>query len=160
MNKIKTFANGSFLSYGRGKIDDYCVYFHPIDHKKYAPTDKMYFGSLKKMAETYSVKKVYGDFCKVYNRVKKDIKQKDLDYVSKLAKTYGEDALKMDIIFSIFYLAMVSEQKKKNAILGKRIKRLGVHRMLIDNVPISYATTYMIGVPWRKLDKECRACGF
>ncbi len=40
----------------------------------------------------------------------------------------------MEIWFNVLYAGMVAEENKENAVLKKRIKRLGMHQVLIDGL--------------------------
>jgi hypothetical protein len=39
----------------------------------------------------------------------------------------------MELWFTVLYAGMISEENKTNAILKKRVKRLGIHQVLIQN---------------------------
>ena len=49
-------------------------------------------------------------------------------------------------IFSILYMAMIAEERKAGTRLGKRIKRLGIHKLLIENIPVREAANFMRGI--------------
>ena len=49
------------------------------------------------------------------------------------------------------YMTMLAEEKKENAILGKKIKRLGAYNLLYDEYPIDYIVKYMRNMRWYKL---------
>ena len=66
----------------------------------------------------------------------------------------------IDVIFSILYMAMIAEERKKNTRLGKRIKRLGIHKLLIEKSNVLDAANFMRGMGWREIDSLCRARGF
>ena len=66
----------------------------------------------------------------------------------------------MDKYFTIFYAGMIAEENKKHAILKKRIKRLGLHQILIEDADPKYAATFSEGKKWRELDVECTNRGF
>lgn len=159
-NRIKTFSNGSYLFYGRGRFDDWCVYFTNASGEKKVPKDKHYFCSLRKMARKHGVKKVYEDFVQVYDLAGEEVKQEDLETISKISEHYQEDALLLDILFSILYMAMISEERKAFSILGKRIKRLGIHILLWENATLDYACNFMKGMRWREISALCEARGF
>jgi len=55
---------------------------------------------------------------------------------------------------------MVAENVKKNTRLGKRIKRLGVHDLLLESGEVAHAAHFMRGLGWREIDVLCRARGF
>ena len=47
----------------------------------------------------------------------------------------------------------------RNAILKKRIKKLGVYNLFFDGYNISYVITYMRGMHWKELDKLMKERG-
>jgi len=55
---------------------------------------------------------------------------------------------------------MISEENKANTRLGKRIKRLGVHKLLIENQPVYEAANFMRGMDWRTIDRLCAERNF
>jgi hypothetical protein len=72
------------------------------------------------------------------------------------------DSLETEIIFTILFAAMVAEENKANTRLGAKIKRLGVHQVLMDTPPISsrIAANYSRGMKWQEINKECSDRGF
>ena len=84
-----------------------------------------------------------------------------LAYITQIANEYEEqDVLEIDVMFSILYLAMISEENKENSKLGKRIKRLGIYSLLKENKTIEESATFMKGMKWREIDKICIERGF
>ena len=63
-------------------------------------------------------------------------------------------------MLSVLYLAMIAEERKANTKLGKRIKRLGVHKLLFDGGNVSNSANFMRGMGWREIDALCRQYGF
>lgn len=57
-------------------------------------------------------------------------------------------------------MAMISEEQKEHTKLGKRIKRLGIHKLLIEGIPVNKAANFMRGMKWREIDKICLKLGF
>lgn len=55
---------------------------------------------------------------------------------------------------------MIAEENKLNAILKKRIKRLGMYQVLVQNYPPSVAANYSKGKKWRELDALMVHYGF
>ena len=86
--------------------------------------------------------------------------QESLRRISIIAGSYGEDALLVDVIFSILYMAMIAEEQKANTRLGKRIKRLGIYKLLIENRSVYEAANFMRGMGWREIAKLCEERGF
>lgn len=55
---------------------------------------------------------------------------------------------------------MIAEENKDYAILKKRIKRLGMHQILIEKISPEKASNFSRGRNWRELDKICKEYGF
>ena len=157
---IKEFENGTFLEYDRGGFDDWCVYFTDTNGTRKPPRDVDYFKQLTELAEKYSVEKVYTDYVQVYNLTGKEVEQSALAEISRISASYGRDALDVDVIFSILYMAMIAEERKKYTRLGKRIKRLGIYKLLIEKRSVYEAANFMRGMGWRDIDALCRERGF
>lgn len=160
---IKKYDDGSYLEFDKGGFDDWCVYFVISDGSRTAPTDTGYFNQLKQYAAQYGAEKVYNDFVSVYSLTNKKVEQTTLDKITQIASLYNKkagDALDMDIVFTILYMAMIAEENKQYTRLGKRIKRLGVHMVLAENVDVNKAATCMNGKRWHEIDKMCRERGF
>ena len=157
---IKEFENGTFLEYDRGGFDDWCVYFTDTNGTRKPPRDVDYFKQLTELAEKYSVEKVYTDYVQVYNLTGKEVEQPALAEISRISASYGRYALDVDIIFSILYMAMIAEERKKYTRLGKRIKRLGIYKLLIEKRSVYEAANFMRGMGWRDIDALCRERGF
>lgn len=157
---IKSFSDGSYLEYDRGSFDDWCVYLTKNNGIRKPPRDMDYFCQLKELAGNYGVEQVYSDYVRVYNHTNRSVEKTVLDEISEIASRYGHDALEVDVIFSILYMAMIAEERKKNTRLGKRIKRLGIYVLLVENRTVSEAANFMRGMGWRDIDVLCRERGF
>ena len=154
---ILKFPDGSFIYQCRGKFDGFMFKLN-----NYAVKDIDYFTVLKQLADKYSVDKVYNDFVTVYNLVLININSNDWVAIKNIANTYNqEDFLAVAKVFCILYVTMLAEENKRNAILGKRIKRLGVYQILKLNMPISVAVNFSRGKSARNfLMPLCEKYGF
>ena len=159
---IKTFSDGSYLEYDKGKFDEWCVYLSSPYGNRHPPRDVDYFFELKELSKKYGVNRLYQDYILVYQRTNGYVSNEVLSFISQIAKTYGVDALKIDTIFSILYMymAMIAEERKQNTRLGKRIKRLGIYALLIENRTVWDSANFMRGMGWREIDALCKAKGF
>lgn len=157
---IKRFPDGSFLEYDRGVFDEWCVYLTNASGNRKAPRDTDCFTQLKGLAELFGTDKVYGDYVKIYDSTDKQISKESLDSITILSKEYGASAIQVDTIFSVLYMAMIAEEKKAGTRLGKRIKRLGIHKLLIENSPVHDAANFMRGMSWRNIARLCEERGF
>ena len=157
---IKRFADGTFLEYDAGNFDRWCVYYTDRRGERKPPRDVDYFGQLKEFARRYGVDKVYNDYVTVYDMTAHDIEQAVLSRITAIARDYNGDALQVDVLFSILYMAMIAEERKQYTRLGKRIKRLGVYSLLIENKSIEESANFMRGKTWREISALCDARGF
>ena len=160
MNKIKDFNNGCSLIYDSGKFDDWCIFYMLQNGKKIPPHDTEYFDGLLNLGKIFGVNKVYEDFKIIFLLTEKSIKKEALKKIEELSLTYGEYRFNAEGIFTILYAAMVAEENKENSILGKRIKMLGVHSLLIENKGVDYSANFMRGMSWTVLDNMCKERGF
>lgn len=162
MSAVKTFADGSYLEFGWGGFDEWCVYYVSPQGQREPPKDVDYFRALANYAQKYGAQKLYSDFVAVYDRTTGSECRPEVNReISDIAATYrSEDSLRIDKIFSILYMAMIAEQNKKGTRLGKRIKRLGVHVLLWENATPEYAANCMKGLPWKTIDGWCHERGF
>lgn len=158
--RIKTFSDGSYLEYDFGKFDNWCVYlYRPNYDQRIAPRDIDYFSHIKSLSEKYTSQKIYDDFVKIYDKVSNKPKSEDLYLISEISKSYSNDIdniIDIDILYSILYMAMISEERKENTRLGKRIKRLGIYYLLFENYSVQDAANFMRGKGWKEIDRLCK----
>lgn len=158
--RIKEFRDGSFLEYDLGAFDDWCVYLTDANGLRKAPRDTDYFRQLKNLSTQYGENKVYADYVAVYDLTGTQVENAVFNVIAQRALSYGENALSVEIMLSVLYLAMIAEERKANMKLGKRIKRLGVHKLLFDGGNVSNSANFMRGMGWREIDALCRQYGF
>lgn len=144
---IQKFDDGSYLEFDQGQFDQWCIYLETSKKERYdnwcvqsmnrfAPKDEKYFDSISKYAKVHSKNKVYSDFVKIYDCTQSTIETDVLELISKISKNYGNDSTEIEILFCILYAGMVAEENKQYSVLGKRVKRLGIHQLLIDEKPL------------------------
>ena len=158
--KINGFNNGGFIEFDKGSFDNWCVYVVKPNGERFAPTDIQYFLRLKKLGEKYGTKRIYDDFTVIFNRTTKEIDKNIFKLISILSKFYSKHSLEMEIWFNVLYAGMIAEENKANAILKKRIKRLGIHQVLIDGLEPEVAASFSKGIKWQDLDRLMKAKGF
>lgn len=148
---------GYEIFFSSGKFDEWCVYIDKNEYNNNIPLDKDYFEWILNLTKKYGVKQVYNDFLIVYDSADEKFNEKTCSSIChEIDKHYDEDTTHWWIIF---YMTMVAECKKKNSILKKRIKHLGVYNILFDKYEIDYVTKYMRGKSWRYLDKLMKERG-
>ena len=158
--KLNHLCNGVFIEFDSGCFDKWCVFVNMPDKQRFAPTDVQYFSRLKIIGETFGPKKIYDDFVVIYNRTSKNVDSNVFNLILALSKTYNEFAEEMELWLNVIYAGMIAEENKENAILKKRIKRLGMHQVLIDNLSPEKAAVFSKGKKWKELDEIMKTKGF
>jgi len=158
---IKEIANNRKVVFAQGRFDDWCVYIIEGNGNKKAPFDIEYFRDLKNISQKYKNDKVYNDFVSIYNQTDSKINQGTLNLINRIVDTYlKEDRILVEQWFSVIYAGMIAEENKRNAILKKRIKRLGMHQTLILNYEPDIAANFSKGKKWKDLDVIMKKLGF
>jgi hypothetical protein len=157
---IKTISDGSVIEFAEGSFDNWCVYLTRKGDTRFAPRDVQYFTELQSFAKKYTSRKIYDDFVKIYEITDSKINKEVLDKITDISNDYGKDKVIIDIWFTVIYAGMIAEENKKFAILKKRIKRLGMHQILIENQAPSFAANFSKGKKWRELDAIMKEYGF
>lgn len=161
MTQIKEFSDGTILEQGQGTFDDYCVYITRPEGRRYAPRDKDYFAFFIEKAKIHTPEKIYSDYVRIYDQTTSQIDDKVLADIDSISKHYqGKDTLEFNIWFSVIYLGMVAEEKKKNAVLKKRIKRLGMYQILFEKMSAEDAASFSRGKKVPELSPLCKERGF
>jgi hypothetical protein len=161
MATIKTFSDGSSLEYDHSSFDDWCVYLTRPNATRKPPHDTEYFQALLALGEKYGMQRVCDDYVAVYGLTGKKVDSRTLKAISQLARSYSEeDKLIVAIVLSILCMAMVAEEQKEYTRLGKRIKRLGIHRLLLENCGVYESANFMRGLGWKIIDGLCKERGF
>lgn len=138
---VKNFSDGTVVEIDRGRFDDWCIYIAGTCNR-HAPKDVAYFTVVRGFGKRYGVDKVYADFISIYDKTSKSLDRSVLDHIETLSKDYGEYSNKL------------------GTKLGKRIKRLGIHQVLYDRYSPAAAASFSRGLPWTRIDNECKLRGF
>ena len=160
--RIKDFPDGSYLEFAPGKFDEWCVYMvNPNKGVRKPPLDSEYFGFLKAKSTIFGVDKIYADFVTIYEQTGREISSEVLAQIDEIVSNgYGEQWLNFSKVYTILYMAMIAEDKKAHTRLGKRIKRLGIYTLLIEDYPVERAANFMRNMGWKEIDTLCRERGF
>lgn len=157
---IKSFSDGAYLEYGRGSFDDWCVYMIEPNGSRRPPLDRDYFSDIKDLSHKYGIDALYSAYVYVYNNTGKEVDDSGLKAAEQASLDFGEDQLRLHKIFTILYMAMIAEENKRYTKLGKRIKRLGIYKLLYENASVDDAANFMRGMGWKDIDALCRERGF
>jgi hypothetical protein len=157
---IKIINNRIRIEFDTGSFDNWCVYLTRPGLARYAPTDIEYFSWLKQQALIFGVAKIYNDFISFYEFTGKEIDLTLLDKITILSKDYTSVSEEADTWFTIIYAGMIAEENKANTILRKRIKRLGMHQLLLENFRPEEAANFSKNKKWKDLDILMKQKGF
>jgi hypothetical protein len=150
---IHKIGNGNIVEFDTGKFDGWCVYLKRPHQERYAPKDTEYFGMMANLGKKYGFLKVYDDFVSIYHATHKQLDNDVLKLISDLSKAYKEDTEETEIWFTILYAGMIAEENKEHAILGKKIKRLGMYQVLIEKMSPLEAAVFSKGKKWKDWKK-------
>ncbi len=160
MGVVKRFSDGSFLEYAKGNFDGWCVYVNTPNGLRRPPLDRNYFSFLQRLGAAFGFQRVYDDFVRVYDRTGNAVDQDVFSLIASIASGYPGCSLPVEQVFSILYLTMIAEENKAYTRLGKRIKRLGVHCLLLEGMPVNEASDFTRGMPWQSIAAMCQQRGF
>jgi len=157
---IKNIRNRNLVEFDKGLFDQWCVYLTRHGLQRYAPKDTEYFSILNNLGNTFGKAKIYNDFTVFYNLTTYKVDNTILECITTLSNDYESSAEEVDIWFTVIYAGMVAEENKVNAILKKRIKRLGMHQVLLENIEPETAANFSKGKKWKELDALMKTKGF
>ena len=166
---VKSFPGSTSISFTEGKFDRWCVQERVFFWTR-RPTDTDCFTRLLDLAQRYGRDKVMADFTAVYDAMGVRPPQGDLlpsdsvlDLITRLSGAYAAapgDSVRADRLFTTLYLTMIAEENKARAVLGKRIKRLGVHLVLMEGRTPAEAAAFPVGKKAAELSALCKSYGF
>ena len=157
---IKKFSDGSLLEYDNGSFDEWCIYFTSPNQPRAAIKDIEIFTQLDRLGQKINSIQLYRNFLSVYRQTSATIDQAVLRLIDELACQYIEDEANFNFLLTYLYAGMVAEENKEGAILRKRIKRLGVHQLLVEERPATYCANFSRGKSWKEIVIECEVRGF
>ena len=158
--RINTINQKHIVEFDQGKFDHWCVYLQREGKQRYAPVDEEYFAFFKNLASKYGAAKVYNDFVAVYNVTNGKHEESVIRLIRSLSASYGADAEDVEIWFSIIYGGMIAEENKTGMVLKKRMKRLGMHKILLEGYEPRVAAKFSFGKKWRELNILMKERGF
>jgi hypothetical protein len=157
---IQKFSDGSKLEYDEGKFDSWGIWLTRPGQQRYMPRDVEYFNSLQLFGGKHGSQKIYADFVDVFEHTNQDVEQATLSRIRQMALKYGADSLEIEILLVILYAGMIAEENKENTRLGKRVKRLGVHQVLEENMSAAKAANFSRGMKAFQIADLCVQRGF
>jgi hypothetical protein len=157
---IRQYSDGLSVEFDSGNFDDFCVFVRDDKGSRYAPLDTEYFKQLLDFSQRVGNEKMYADFLRVYDATTDNVTNESLRLIEEIAMDYEPERVLFARTLTIIHMGMVAEINKKFTKLGKRIKRLGVHKLLVEGASIDEAANFMRGMNWKEIDNLCRDRGF
>jgi hypothetical protein len=158
---IAVLSSGVSLQFVTGRIDDWCIEIKYPTGKKSYPLDSEYFTELQDINKEEPT--IYEDYVKIYDLTTKEVSEEVKALCFELASKYSKPN-KVERLFLTLYAGMIAEINKKingkPSKLGKRIKRLGMHQVLVEQANPVIVANYSRGMSWQGIDAECKARGF
>lgn len=154
------FLNGVKVGFETGSFDDWQVNIIDQNGEKHAPLDREYFSELLVLKDLIGAEETYELFVKIFEKTEKTVDPRVIRFISEVAEELNEIKSDIDILFTIIYYTMIAEENKSFTKLGKRIKRLGIHQILIEGMNERTAANYSKGMKWREIDSLCQERGF
>jgi hypothetical protein len=152
MQVLKMFSDTTLLLYDRGSFDEYRVSFYDNKlHHRSSPHDAQFFNFLLKMGQPETVWQM------IVSLARQIDKHTEFQNIN-LPKLSG--SLEEEKVFSALAAAMMAEERKAKTKLGKRVKLLGCHQVLIQKIPPRVAAKWSRGKPWKEIAVECEKWGF
>ena len=158
--ELVKFEDGTSLEFAPGKFDNYCVFYLETSGSRTPPLDIDYFSTILELALDIGHEMIYFDFVEVYVRTTRDVDNEVFVDIRERSRKYGANASKYEKVMGILYATMIAEENKVNTKLGKRIKRLGIHTILLENLSVADAADFMRGMKWREISSLCESRGF
>ena len=157
---IKLISGNIKVEFDRGSFDDWCVFLTKSGNKRYAPRDTEYFTRLKDLGKIHGHAHIYNSFLRFYELTTKDIDERVLDLITTISYEFGDDAMEIDTWFTVIYAGMIAEENKTGAVLKKKIKRLGMHQLLLEDETPGYAADFSRNKKADVLNKLMQQRGF
>lgn len=160
MRVIKIFSNGQSLVSDSGRFDSWCMFIQNSDGTRKPPRDADIFFNLVELGKNFGTQKVYMDIKEIFDLTRKQIDLSLLNHIYLLSQSYGESQVKVEILYSTLYVMFIAEENKDGTKLGKRIKLLGIHQILKENIDPETAANFTVRMPWKNISKLCEGRGF
>lgn len=155
------FEDGSSYKFVFGSFDPWCVEYFKNNEAQERITDEISFKALLVYGKKVGYHNEYEDFVEIYNMMSDGIDETEISKrIEIISEKYEEYKLKVNKLFHFLFMCMIAEDNKKRTVLGKRIKRLGVHRLLIEGISPKVAANETKHVKSNKISNMCTERGF
>lgn len=159
---ITAFDDSTYLCFTRGAFDSWRVTFLDAEGKQnYSPKDTAFFDYFLSLTEYGSTKKdIFNIIKKMSKKISKNMDiifdplRKDIYKYAKELNIPENEQLRFEKAMMSILAAMLSEEQKAFTKLGKKLKLLGLHQVLIGNMEPKTAANWSRGKSWRDILAE------
>jgi hypothetical protein len=151
-------VGAGYLVFSKGRFDCWCIYFVQ-DKTAHAIKDVDVFQKISFIGKTKLKYLFYKHFCRIFELTNNVVDKNVIQLIDDISIEYP-NASEAKYIFLFLYAGMVAEENKRNAIIKKYMKRLGVHQVIIENMRPEVAANYSKGKSWGDIFIECEVRGF
>lgn len=159
---ITAFDDRTYLCYTRGAFDNWRVTFLDSEGKQEtSPKDTAFFDYfLSLMAYGNTGREIFNIIKRMSKKISKGM-DIDFDHLKDEIYEYAEELsipeeekLRFEKAMMSVLAAMLSEEQKAFTKLGKKLKLLGLHQVLIGKMDPKIAANWSRGKPWREILAE------
>jgi hypothetical protein len=159
---ITAFDDSTYLCFTRGAFDSWRVTFLNSEGKQtYSPKDTAFFDYFLSLTEYGNTRReIFNIIKRMSKKISKGM-EVDFDHLKKDIYKYAEELhipeeeqLKFEKAMMSVLAAMLSEEQKAFTKLGKKLKLLGLHQVLIGKMEPKVAANWSRGKPWQEILKE------
>lgn len=131
-----------------------------------APLDVDYFSHIRVLSNEFGKDEVWSAFMALYDSIpqRRSImpSRQSVGTVYRICNKFDDKNESIRETFDILTLAMIAENNREypyRAILGKKVKALGIHQCIYSDMTLSSIENFSRGMKWRDLDAHCKNCG-
>lgn len=157
---INRFRNGGTIEFDADPEGHISVLITRADGCRYACNLLQCLMHLKKLGKIHGCRVIYDDFVVIYNRTGNTVNPDVLKIIGLLSNHYKADAIEAEVWFNLLYASMVADESTGSDSSKKRLMRLSMHHVLLDDVSAEVAVNFSKGIPWPSLDRLMKAKGF
>lgn len=146
--------------WNEGQFDKWKIFHKQPSGLQKPPLDKDYFQFFKSISKDFTPERIYTDFVYFYEVTGNYVSKTVLKIIEELTNKYPIINEELRINFVIIYAGMIAEENKEGTILGKRIKRLGMHQLLLEDFTPDEAANFSRGKKAEELNLLMKLKGF
>lgn len=163
--------NTKQLGFCKGRFDNWCILFICLEDDgfwhRYAPKDKYYFNQLLFMSKLHhmnlSSEKIWNHMLWLFYRMSNSRNFVNPEIMKEIHELCNNEYYHIyDIAlecFMLIYFGMIAEENKLNTKAGREIKMNGIHKVLMEKVPVDIAATCQCSQSVNNIITENRSFG-